>query len=69
MDSYNNLYCVYLDEKRIDKVEWLFYQHPKTVAGGIISYIDISNLKKGHHNIRIKLLDKEQIVNIHFWKE
>jgi len=69
MDNYDNLYCVYLDEKRINKIDWFFYKHPKTVAGGIVSYIDISNLGKGHHNVRIKLLDEKQIANIHFWKE
>lgn len=69
MENYDNLYSIYLDEKRLDRIDWFFYKHPKTIAGGIVSYIDISNLEKGHHSIRIKILDNEQIANIHFWKE
>lgn len=66
---YNELYKVYLDEKRIENIDWLFYKHPKTAAGGIVSYLDISNLNKGHHQIRILLMDDSLLANIHFWKE
>lgn len=68
-DRYNEMYKVYLDEKPVENIDWLFYKHPKTAAGAIVSYLDISYLDKGHHQIRILLLDDSQIANIHFWKE
>ncbi len=69
MSKYDQLYRVYLDDTLINNINWYFYLHPKTVAGGIITYVDIANLEKGHHQLRILLIDNAQISNIHFWKE
>jgi hypothetical protein len=69
VEKYNELYNVYLDDSLLENIDWLFYKHPKTVAGGIITYLNISDLSNGHHQIKIKILDKTQIASIHFWKQ
>lgn len=69
IDRYNELYKVYLDDSLVENIDWLFYLDSKTVAGGIICYLDISTIKRGHHQLKIKLIDDRQLANIHFWKE
>jgi len=69
IDRYNELYKVYLDDSLVENIDWLFYLHSKTVAGGIVCYLDISTIKRGHHQLKIKLIDNKQLANIHFWKE
>ncbi|APG66194.1 hypothetical protein LPB136_12785 [Tenacibaculum todarodis] len=54
LDCYNQYYHIYINDKKID-VEFLrLNAHSRTKQSGVISYLDISNLKKGINSIEVK---------------
>ncbi|MCH3881729.1 MULTISPECIES: hypothetical protein [Tenacibaculum] len=54
LDCYNQYYHIYINDKKID-VEFLrLNAHSRTKQSGVISYLDISNLKKGVNSIEVK---------------
>jgi hypothetical protein len=67
--NYNKLYRIFIDDELLENVEWLPCFHPKLIAGGVVSYIDIAEMSKGQHFIRILFPNNDQLAKIHFWKE
>ena len=73
-----NLHCasifyqVLIDDKVIDSVQWRFYYKQKTNQRGILTYLDISDLPKGMHTIKVKGPDERYsyaFAEIPFYRE
>jgi len=45
---------VMLDNKKVEDLKWYFHYKQKTNQRGILTYIDITDLPKGMHSIRLK---------------
>lgn len=71
LKCYKDYYKVYINGKKVD-VDFLRQnKHARTAQKGVISYVDISNLKKGLQNLEIRKEYKETKIskwNIPFYK-
>ena len=70
-----DFYTVEIDNQTPDVSQALFYTHPNQGEKGIMLWIDIENLVKGPHNIRVSKqilqdssLQSTEYANIQFWK-
>ena len=77
-DHFVKLHCVskfhqvLLDDKLIDSLQWQFHYKQKVNQRGIITYLDITDLPKGMHVIRIKGPDEmydQAFAEIPFYRE
>ncbi len=53
--SLNEFFTVQIDNKTIEKTGWYLHKHPKTGEVGFLTYIPVSDLPKGMHNLIIKV--------------
>ena len=54
LNCYQKYYHIYIDDKKVP-VDYLRHNgHSRTKQAGVVSYLDISNLKKGMHNIEVR---------------
>jgi len=77
-ESYVNLRCVsefyqvVLDDILIDSLEWRFHYKQKTNQRGILTYLDVTDLPKGLHTIKVKGPDelyRNTFAEIPFYRE
>lgn len=50
----SSFYQVLLDDQKIDSAQWFFHYKQKTKQRGLLTYLDITNLKRGMHTLSIK---------------
>ncbi|MEQ8469588.1 MAG: hypothetical protein RIC35_00305 [Marinoscillum sp.] len=65
-------YQVKLDDEKLENINWLFHYKQKTRQRGIMTYIDITNLEQGMHDIRVKGPDgmyRSNFAQIPFYRE
>ena len=65
-------YQVLLDDENLGEQEWLFHYKQKTNQRGIMTYLDISDLEKGLHQITVKGPDnmyRGSFAKIPFYRE
>lgn len=53
LECYHSYHVLSLNNKKIS-VEYLKYDHPRTRQFGVVTYIDLSELKRGMNNIKIE---------------
>jgi hypothetical protein len=70
-----DFYTVEIDNRTPKVSQALFYIHPNQGEKGIMLWIDVENLVKGPHNIRVSKqilqdssLQSTEYANIQFWK-
>lgn len=49
-----DFYQVLVDDKKIDSLQWLFHYKQKTKQRGLLTYLDITDLPKGMHTVKVK---------------
>ena len=67
----SNFYQVSVDDSLYSEAQWFFNYNNQTSHRGIITYLDISHLKKGMHQIDIDLSNwrREKYDIVQFYKE
>ncbi len=54
LQCFEQFYQVYLNDVKLQKVDWHFYQHPNKEEKGLISYIPTASLEEGKSVLRIE---------------
>ncbi len=50
----SSFYQISLDDQPIDSIQWLFHYKQKTNQRGILTYLDITDLPKGMHTLKVR---------------
>lgn len=66
-----NFYQIAVNDSSYSDLKWKFHKNPKNQHRGIMTYVDISNLKKGNHSLEVGLANwyNDTFQEIQFYKE
>ncbi|MGB0931008.1 MAG: hypothetical protein ACPGVB_09550 [Chitinophagales bacterium] len=76
LECFEELYSVYLNDDKLQEIDWHFYQHSNKEEEGLISYISTDSLEGGKNVLRIEEWHSEEekekekeakIFEIPFW--
>lgn len=69
----SKFYQVLLDDQKLDSVDWLFHYKQKTNQRGLLTYLDITDLPRGIHNLTImgpdEMYENRKFSVIPFYRE